>query len=643
MRGALWRSVAFAQYPRPMRLPPLLLVGLSLLACEEDAAPTLDGDATTFADAAADVGSDARSGDEAGADVATREDAVVPPDVVDAAADVAEPADSGWFPVRPDIGPDTTDTGSGCPPPEVADYSCDPFVPETCPEGVCIFGMCLGPIVDQARWEDCSDGACGPCESAESCPADCAEPPVVGGAKDLVSDTTLTVEVHGFHNVTDADWEEKPYGGLRGGGDLGEWVRTLEGLPDGRQEPEAPNQVVGVEYYGAHPADWLSEDDAAEIETWGRETADVLRRYGLVVAKFIRWRMAQSGATHVNLVCHSMGCHVIRYLIEHDLESLASDNVLVRWATSSGVIAGARLARLFDNPTVREAAVLLPINTADFVHLHPDYVRDASARWDHRPREANNPLFSGMLIHHTCGTDPWVSEAGDLVALLDLNNPADEPNDGIVYTFDEFFHEQAEPVRARTLAGAAVLPTRSFLRFDHFEVSESTASGVLAAAGLFHSRKVRIALTRLELLDDREKDGPLDFEENGEPPAEIVVENAVRYDPWLHEEHGLDVVVQRQELEDRSLELITATEGEVVETDLRVFEGPVFDGMDRLQLHVELLEVDWYHRLGIHEWGFDPHQGLLSADLDVPLEDGEVALENERVRATLSVRVERYY
>ena len=617
-----------------------MLLASLLTACDDgasgspggavDAAPDAGGDGAP--DAAAPPRSD--GGRDAGAEV---------PRDAGGGADAHGSFDTGWHPVPRDGGTGAADSGPECPEPVVADYSCDAFAPETCLDGICVFGLCLGPVVNEHRWDGCSDGACGPCESAETCPADCAEAPAWTGAKEYVNDTTMTVEVHGFHNVTDADWEETTYGGPRGGGDLADWIRTVEGLPDGQAEPGAPNQVIGVEYYGARPADWLSAEDAAEIEAFDRDSAGILRRYGLVVAKFVRWRMALSGATHANLVCHSMGCHVIRYLIENDLEGLASANVLVRWSTSSGVIAGARLARLFDNPTVREAAVLLPINTADFVHLHPDHVRDVSARWDHRPSEANSPLFSGMLIHHVCGTDPWVSEAGDLVALLDLHNPGDEPNDGIVYTFDEMFHAQAEPVRARTLAGVGVLPTHSFLRLDHFEVSDSPASGLLAAAGLFHARKVRITLTSLELLDDREQDGPLDFAEHGEPPAEVVAVNAVRYDPWVRQELGLEVEVQRQELADRSPEVLVAAAGEVVEADLRIFEGPVFDQMDSLQLHIDLLEVDWYHRHGIHEWGFDAEQGLLSADVDVPLEDGEIPLESGRVRATLAVRVERYY
>ena len=65
----------------------------------------------------------------------------------------------------------------------------------------------------------------------------------------------------------------------------------------------------------------------------------------------------------------------------------------------------------------------------------------------------------------------------------------------------------------------------------------------------------------------------------------------------------------------------------------------VFDGMDALHLRFTLLEVDWYPRMGVHEYIFDAHEALLSFDQQVTLEDQIVEVQNEYVRLRLGVEV----
>jgi len=109
-------------------------------------------------------------------------------------------------------------------------------------------------------------------------------------------------------------------------------------------------------------------------------------------------------------------------MMENNLLGLAGENRFVRWFTSAGVIAGARLARLYDNDSVREVADLFGIGQGDFVVMNPNFVMDEAATWDHRIRAANSPYLGNMLIHHACGTDPRVAQALN-ITLLDLNKP----------------------------------------------------------------------------------------------------------------------------------------------------------------------------------------------------------------------------
>lgn len=652
---------------KPMKLRVALVLAVVVGACSEsDDAPPTDT-------AIADAGPGAQDGtDDAGGDAEPGpldggggEDAPAPDDIADATpdtgslTDAATPPDA-FGPVADASSDATADAAPDTPGPDVAvdaapqadcpepsgdfDYTCT-LDPASCPGGICLLGMCLGPVIDPDRWADCADGACAPCETAASCPADCAPPPAMTGAKAYDAEaTTITVDIHGFSNQG-GDLEKLVYGADKGCGGmvgaLADWgiVRPCGAEPAGAL---APNQVARVEYYGKNPAPWLSAADIAEVEQypfsggpWG------LQRYALITAKWIRHKLTTSGATHVNVVCHSMGCLVTRMLIENDYEQLASENRIVRWVSSAGVIAGARLARLFDNPAVQEGAVALGLELSDFILMNPDWVMDHAAGWDHKLHEGNNPLFGGIAIHHVGGTDPKIKEALG-IQLLDLDNPEDLPNDGILHTVDQYFHSQAPDASLTTAAGQKLAATRSYVNVDHMTVPGTEATGLLSAAGLFHRRKVTIRAAEITLHDDLETDG-LDFKNQGVPPAELAFETEVRYDPYVKDTFGRNVLVSQTKIAQRTPEVFTQKEKETTKPGVPIYEGPVFDGMASLRLDWALLEVDWYPRFGVLEWVFDAHQELVSFHGQVPLEDADIVVESGKAKVVMEVRVHALY
>ncbi|MFH1812190.1 MAG: hypothetical protein ABIJ09_25865 [Pseudomonadota bacterium] len=396
----------------------------------------------------------------------------------------------------PESGSGDAASGVDCTAGEPFDYRCSAQDPASCPGGSCLLGMCIAPTLDPARWADCGDHRCLACESTRSCPADCSAPPTTSGSKAHAGVATLTVWAHGFYNKTPDDVASMVYGADRGCAGLLDTfaafgiVRPCSDSPGGETSQD---QLTAVEYYGAVPASWLSSDDVAEIEQFPFDGPEALERYARILAKFIRHKLEVTGASHVNLACHSMGCLITRHMIEHDLEGLASANRFVRWFTSAGVLAGARLARLHDNPTVRDGAAALGMELNDFVIMHPDFVQDGTAVWEHRLHENNNPLFADMIIHHAGATDPHIQQAMG-VTLLDLNNPADLPNDGIMYTDDEHFHRQDPSWAYTALDGQVLEPTLTLAYVDHMTLPQTDAAAVVAVAGLFERRKVRISL-----------------------------------------------------------------------------------------------------------------------------------------------------
>jgi hypothetical protein len=540
---------------------------------------------------------------------------------------------------------DTTDDGvpAECPHPEDFDYSCTTSDPSTCPGGLCVLGQCIAPTLDPRRWDDCGNDFCDPCETAASCPADCGDVPVIP-AKEYVNDTTLTIWVHGFSNKSQEKMEDMVYGQEKGcSGLLGEMRNYGVDIPCG-DKPDtssAPNQMIKLQYYGGKPAPWMTPGDIEEIEQYPYTGNTALTRYALIVGKFIRHKLRTTGATHVNLACHSMGCYVLRTVIERNIEGLAGEGRFVRWFTSAGVIAGARLARLYDNPTVRDASGLIGLELSDFIIMHPDFVQDNACVWDHRLQEGNSPYLKGTLIHHLCGTDPQIREALN-IALLDLNNPGDEPNDGIMYTEDQYFHSQKDTGSHRTPSRKVVSATHSYVREYHMEVPNSPPASVLAAAALFHGRKVWIRLKTLELLKDRESRSPFDGE-NGAPPAEISLSVQVRYNPYVQQSFGHNILINEEKVEHRTPVMVSMKQGDKNVLNLPVFEGPVFDDMTSLRLDLTVLEVDWYPRYEVREWAFDIHQALVSFNGQVPLENKDIPFSSQYAKGVLEVRVVQLY
>ena len=121
---------------------------------------------------------------------------------------------------------------------------------------------------------------------------------------------------------------------------------------------------------------------------------------------------------------------------------------------------------------------------------------------------------------------------------------------------------------------------------------DTDAAGVLSTATLFHKRRMRVRLVGLKLLDDREKDNVFDFSEAGDPPAEITVEEEVRYDPYVKDKLGKSVLVHEAKIEHRSAApLWQQAEGPFKAVDVQVFEAPVFDEMQAIDAKTAAMPV----------------------------------------------------
>ncbi len=298
--------------------------------------------------------------------------------------------------------------------------------------------------------------------------------------------------------------------------------------------------------------------------------------------------------------------------------------------TAAVLAAVAMLALAFPGSAQQPGQPFKQCGKVQLIFMNPDYVQDHAASWDHRLYEANNPLLAGILVHHVAGTDPTIPNAGGL-AMLDLNNPGDEPNDGIMFTADEYFH-----------SGSAAQPTHSFVHTGHLAVPSSDAFHALAAAGLFHRRKVFVTLESVALFNDREF-SLSNYDEQGAPPAEVVAETDVYYDPYTLPAFGRAAHVHQDRIDFRSADMFQQFAGTTLQPGQSLFEGPVFDGQDAFYLFVQLTEADWYPRWNVREAAVDPNRKLVAFAGVVPLVDHVIHVESEYAAADIAVHVVALY
>jgi len=159
------------------------------------------------------------------------------------------------------------------------------------------------------------------------------------GASPYDPNKTVTVYVHGFD----------PHG-YRQSGIYGEDTQedffadipSYLGLPTTAyaEDLNKSNLFAATTYYGDTPPEYYTAQDIADIDAVTQQYGGGIPRYALIVAKYAKHLMQRTGAQQVNFVSGSMGSLVVRWLIEKDLEALASTQKIARWLSVEGVVNG---------------------------------------------------------------------------------------------------------------------------------------------------------------------------------------------------------------------------------------------------------------------------------------------------------------
>ncbi|MCB9681957.1 MAG: hypothetical protein H6733_10855 [Alphaproteobacteria bacterium] len=438
--------------------------------------------------------------------------------------------------------------------------------------------------------------------------------PAYPGPADYDPNHTITVHLHGF--ILGLEPDTGPYGYRTGGGPIADGLRRYADLPSYTDGLDGPDHVEGTHYYGIEPPDTFTADEIARVEA-----LQGVPRYAEIIAIQARHALDDApDATGINLTCHSMGCLVSRYLIEHDVEGLVSDGAIKRWVTYAGVVSGAGLATQFGWSTSYLSA--LGIDPIDIEHMGYPWV-EANVAWNGMRRQADNTAFHGILVHHVLADDPLLDADFAALPLLDLSNPAERANDGIMWTDDEAFLSVSPRARFVTDEGQDVLPTATFVHVDHFAAREHVGAHLVGAAALVGTRRFEVVVSSLDVGDV------------GETDSEIAFETTVRW-PDADQRFGVDAVIDERTIAHRVAPVVPV-HGTSAQPGLVLHSAMVFDEDTAVELALTVREVDRYPFVGIREGG--PNDVLGTDVLTLPIEDGTVDVTLGAVTVHLATRV----
>jgi hypothetical protein len=297
------------------------------------------------------------------------------------------------------------------------------------------------------------------------------------------TNTSIIVWVHGFDND---GWT---YTNLYGDDDASNGdvygpvtqIATFLGRPTAYTDATAPNQVCGATYYGSVAPSWYTSTDIAQDNA-----VSGVPRYALRMAKYIQHVLARSGATSAIVIGGSFGGEITRYMIEHNLCSLCSNQMISRWLPIVGVVRGNWAA-----------------SSINYNLLGPIFGEDPSPDIDHMQYSwvnanisanttMNSAYFGPMIIHEFMATD---DTDGYITA---LNN---NPNDSTNMVTDEYFagYTTTAALHAAT-DGTLQMPGTAFYPTEHSDVADHMGMWASVAAFASNNQRVTVKLSRFKAL-----------------------------------------------------------------------------------------------------------------------------------------------
>jgi len=426
--------------------------------------------------------------------------------------------------------------------------------------------------------------------------------------------TAIMVYIHGFDN--DGWTYTNVYGDDSMIDDIAEPVNQIAaftGRPTNFQNPTAPNQVCGATYYGSVPPSWYTPEDVAADNAMPAGVP----RYALRMAKYIKHVIDRSGATSAIILSGSFGCEITRYLIEHNLCNLASDQLISRWMPIVGVVQGNWAASSINYDLLGPIFGENP--SPDIDHMQYSWV-DANIS---AHATMNSPYYGPIIINQFVAT---ADGDGYITALCN------QPNDGTCNVSDEKFsgYTTAAALHPTTdgvlqMPGLAYYPTVHTGIVDHMGMW----AGVVSAAE--NNIRVTITLTQFYAKVNGDLLGNSEW-----------AFSARTYAPRAATLWGVTAPMCDINMSDGVSILLKMKKGQTQYPNWTVFDMIVPPGESQLNFQFNAYELDFFNKFyDMYEIGSTRDMGLTSATLTGAT--STFTLSNSNYSATFVVTIKAVY
>ncbi len=415
---------------------------------------------------------------------------------------------------------------------------------------------------------------------------------------------TLTLYIHGY--AQDGYRKIRTFGEDSKEAELAGIIQaTGFDTTDNYDKENFKNLFAIASYYGDTAPDYYTQKDREEIE----QQENGIPRYAMIMAKYAKYMMKESGATQLNIVSVSMGSLVTRYLIEYDLEGLASQKKIKKWLSLEGVIQG----------NVAASSDRLVDLVESFERQSPD-VAQMDYDWIDSRLNEHSSYYHDIAIAFESSTKDSANK-GALSTFLRFNGSF-KANDGVQLVKDTQFQDKNY--------------AQTFFHDNHYTLADNTAAWGYAATFLTSKKRLRITLEDVTL-DDLHEDKTF-FQNN--LPADIVFQSIV-HAPLAETKWGFTRPIDERLLNGKALHLFDFDKAHLSkQINLTLFDSYILPSEEALELDITPYELDFETEYGVREiTGHGDHESLGRETIMIPTKAGSYPLQSREWSGHIKVEV----
>ena len=436
----------------------------------------------------------------------------------------------------------------------------------------------------------------------------------------VVKESAVTIYIHGFSRT---GYKANGVYGENGFTDENEELANFVGFSlnyAGANTNFEDNVLVSTSYYGDQFPGYYTEQDIRDIENVTALYGGGIPRYALIVAKYARHIMQESGVKKVNFLSASMGSLVARWMIEKNLENLSSDQKIAKWLSVEGIVAGNYAAS--DDNLVKFLEIYEE-QSPEVEHMSYGWV---NANFGNG-RVGESSFYKNILLGFESSTNDNALQ-GMLSKYLIFWDQF-YANDGYQLVNDTFFVINNPGNLFRSLP-----PVRSYFHENHISIRENSAAWMQASLFFISTKRVKMTLTKVTVFDNHEAEAL--------KPAEIVFSSSVA-SPKFGSIAGIDEEIDRRDINGGALVIYPySNSGDTKMLNQDLYDGFVRADESTLAVNINAYEIDNSVKYDTNENSADEIVNLGGSTFDIPIQNGVYKVSGMDWDGEVSVQIFAY-